>query len=206
MNSIQFRCPKYSESYKFLLVEELIYTVHPSQLHYGKCMVIGKLVMEDYRYYLQNIQLKCLGDEYKLPTGSLRILLLTSTEDRAFRIGNIAEVKGEAVLWDRTKSANERFVTQEYYVAPKTSNELMQILGSKQINMERERGQEPRSPTGMSDQSMDSTVKSMLQQQLEGMRTQYEPAIKIHRVNVINEAEEMIMCHLELRLVNQMER
>lgn len=208
MDSIQFRLPNYCENYKCLLVEELMCTVHPVRLHYGKCMVIGKLVVDNFRYYLQNIQLKCLGDDYQLPTGSVRILLLTSTADRSFHriVGHFAEIFGEAVLWDTTQSTNNRIAIQQDYVAPKTSCELIQVLCNRQMELERERELTPRQPTGMSDRSMNSTVKSRLRQQLEDMRTQYEPAIRCHRVNAIDQAEELIGCHLELRLVNQMRR
>lgn len=207
MNSIQFRLPEYCENYKCLLVEELVFAVHPARMHYGKCVVIGKLVLENARYYLQNVQLKCLGDEYQLPAGSVRILLLTSTADtRPFPVGHFAEVFGEAVLWDTRETTTDRIGVQEDYVAPKTSCELMQMLGNSQMQLERERGAAPRPPTGMSDKSMNSTVKSMLRQQLEAMRTEYEPAIKCYRVNAIDQAEELIACHLELRLVNQMRR
>lgn len=207
MNTIQFRLPKYCENYKCLLVEELIYVVHPARLHYGKCMVIGKVVLDNFRYYLQNVQLKCLGEEHLLPTGSVRILLLTSTADtKPFPVGHFAEVFGEAVLWDTTHRTIDRIVIQEDYVAPRTSSELIQMLANRQMELERERGAAPRQPTGMSDKSMHSTVKSMLRQRLEEMRTQYEPAIKCHRVNAIDQAEEMITCHLELRLVKQMRR
>lgn len=181
--------------------------MHPARLHYGKCMVIGKLVLENARYYLQNVQLKCLGDEHQLPAGSVRILLLTSTADsRPFPVGHFAEVFGEAVLWDTRGTTSDRIVIQEDYIAPKTSCELMQMLGARQLHLERERGAPPRPPTGMTDKSMNSTVKSMLRQQMEEMRTAYEPAIKCYRVNAIDQAEEMIACHLELRLVDQMRR
>lgn len=207
MNSIQFRLPKYCENYKCLLVEEFVFAVHPARLHYGKCMVIGKLVLENARYYLQNVQLKCLGDEYQLPTGSVRILLLTSTADSApLPIGHFAEVFGDAVLWDTRETTSDRIVMQADYIAPKTSCELMQMLGDSQMQLERERGVAPRPPTGMSDKSMNSAVKSMLHKQMEAMRTEYEPAIKCYRVNAIDQAEEMIACHLELRLVDQMRR
>lgn len=207
MNSIQFRLPKYCENYKCLLVEELVCVMHPARLHYGKCLVIGKLVMENHRYYLQNIQLKCLGEECRLPTGFLRVLLLTSTADRPLPVGCFAEVFGEAVLWDtaQTPSVN-RIVLQEIHPETKTSNELIQMLGTRQMELERERGIAPRQPTGMSDKSMNSTVKSLLRQELEKMRKQYEPALKCYWANAIDQAEELIGCSLGLRLINQMRR
>lgn len=181
--------------------------MHPARMHYGKCMVIGKLVMEDFRYYLQNVQLKCLGDDHQLPTGSIRILLLTSTTDTGpFPIGHFAEVFGEAVLWDTTQPSVDRIARQIDYVAPKTACELMQMLRNRQMELEQERGLAPRPPTGMSDKSMNSTVKSKLRLQMDEMRSRYEPAIKCYRVNAIDQAEELIACQLELRLVNQMRR
>lgn len=205
MDTIQFILPEYCDFYKNILVEELVYIINPVKLHYGKCAVIGKLLCEERKYYLQNIRLKCLNETYQLPTGSVRTLLLPSTDQNSFPTNTFAEVFGEAVLWDTTNI--DQIAVQVDRNLPAKSKDLMQFMCDKQLQLEREKGDDQqRKPTGMCDKSMNSTVRMALRRELDELKRRYIPAIRVHKVNVIDQAEELIECHLEMRLVQQMKK
>lgn len=200
MDQLQFELPKFSENYKFLLVEELVFVRHPATLHWGNCKVIGRVQHENFRYFLENIQLKCFGKEHELPTGAVHCLLLTSTSDNLLPVGRMAEVYGQIVLCDKSDISKRGSLTDQRNVIPTTTScHLMELIRDKLSELE-----EGRQLSGMDDPRMDANVKAELRQYLDQLKSQYEPAIHCMHVNAISDAEELITCDLELRLIDKM--
>lgn len=200
MDGLQFKLPEFTENYKLLLVEELVLVRHPAVLHWGNCKVIGRVQHENLRYFLENIQLECFGKEYKMPTGAVNILLLTSTSDKPLPVGRMAEVYGQIVLCDKSDISNRGSLADQRNVIPTTTScHLMELIRDKLSELE-----DGRQSTGMDDPRMDANVKAEMRKYLVQLKSQYEPAIHIMHVNAISDAEELITCDLGLRLIDKM--
>lgn len=74
-------------------------------------------------------------------------------------------------------------------------------LCDKQLNLEKSKGLPLRKATGMSDKTLNSSVQLSLQKLLDEMQTKYIPAVKVHNVNVIDHAKELLLCNLKLKKV-----
>lgn len=196
-----FNIPVFCDHYKHLLVEELVYSPNPAYLHYGKCSVIGKIAFENGKYLLQNIKLSCLDEAYRLPTGAINILVLPpKRNDDLLPVGQFVEVFGEIILWDH-RISYDLPKWHENNSLPETPCSLILHVREKQIQLEKDKGLPARNPSGMNDQSMHSSVKMALKKELHDLKERYEPAIQLHSFKVIDQAEELITCNLELRAV-----
>lgn len=199
---LDFIIPNYCDVYKSILVEEICLIPNPIKLHYGKCSVIGKLVLDAERYYLQNIRLSFLDRKHQLRTGEIRVLLLPSIRDRPLPVNQFVEVFGETVLWACEHQFNQNKV-QDDIILPTTSKDLMLSIRDKQYQLEQSHSLPEREPTGMDDDNMHPSVKMTLRDELNMFEEKYVPAIQIHSFNVIDQAEELIRCNLEIRLIKQ---
>lgn len=196
-----FNIPVYCDYYKQLLVEELVYSENPAYLHYGKCSVIGKIAFEDGRYLLQNIKLSSLDEVYRLPTGAINILVVPPKRgDDFIPVGQFVEVIGEIILWDH-RISYDLPKWHENNSLPETPCSLIMQIRAKQIQLEKEKGLPARNPSGMNDRSMHSAVRMALKKELHDVKERYEPAIQLHSFKVIDQADELITCNLELRAV-----
>lgn len=191
MASKILRLPDYSRSFKFFIVEELVFFESPFDFHYGKCSVIGKLFSRNDLWYLQNIALMCLGKEYCLKTGSIEILLLSTayrkkagdqTSLQNLINGSFYEVHGETVFWNTIDSSSltiSEFITQLriQHLAVDEDFYLKEIPES-------------------SFQLDENDIKQYTEQFLETNI----PAIQVRTINEIDKAEELIQSNLKLRL------
>ncbi|XP_037950910.1 uncharacterized protein LOC119681717 [Teleopsis dalmanni] len=105
---------EYCDFNKFFLVEEIALEPDYTQLHYGKCLVIGKLrrnVEGDFE--LENIHLPNLPNEYSLPEGFLSVHLLTfSYLGIELEDGHFCEIYAELVLLNlENRDANKSQLT-----------------------------------------------------------------------------------------------
>lgn len=201
--NIHFNIPAYCDIYKQLLVEEIYYLASPTNLHHGMCSVIGKVTFKDDRYLLQNIKLSTIDKAYRLPTGAISVLIIPRQNTYPpLPIDHFVEIFGETILWEREKNSFQISTNDSYERSlPKTSAFLIHQLREMQVDLERSRGLPARDPTGMNDKSMNSTIKIALRKEINEMRQKYEPAILVDSFKIIDEADEVIMCNLELRAV-----
>ncbi|XP_017013439.2 protein modigliani [Drosophila takahashii] len=106
--------PEYCHFFKTLLVEELELETDLQKLHYGQCAVIGRLVLESKFYRLENVRVKSLPENLSLPEGTISLLLLGLTREKAVEqsvsIGSYCIVRGEVVLCN-VVHANSRTLT-----------------------------------------------------------------------------------------------
>lgn len=186
--------PNYCDIFKFILVDELVFS-DPLEFHYGKCSVIGKLAFKNDSYYLQNIQLKCIAEEYQLPTGTEEVLLLPNTRFDNFQNGAFAEVHGDAVFWLKDTNWSQRSNK-----LPKTTKDLMTNLRTKHLVFNDEDSQmildEKVIPADCCHLDEDAIQKS-----LEIFSSTWMPAIQVLTMNIINDAEALIDVNLRLRLL-----
>lgn len=194
---IDFRPRAYCDVYKQLLVEEVYYISTPLHLHNGMCSVIGKITFENHRYLLQNIQLSCFDKAHQLRTGAISVLIIPRHHMDAPPINQYVEVFGEAVLWEQTVEVGDTKL-------PLTSAYLIEKLGELQVHLEREQGMPERQPTGMHEESMSASIRGALNAEIDAMKDKYVPAIYLDSYKVINEADEVILCNLELRALSMM--
>lgn len=208
MTSIRFRVPVYCDNYKNVLVEELVYIENPVLLHYGKCAVIGKLLLEQSKYCLSNLELKCLGNKFQNRTGSARLTLIPSSGLMVpLPIGANVEVFGETCLWRVENEANLQLPSVgESAPAPVSPHHLMSWLRNMQLLLEEELELPRREPSGTTDESMHSTVRSALGKQLIKMKRSFAPALQIHSVRAIDQGPELIEANLKLRLIGNKRR
>lgn len=201
-DKIQFRNPIYCDNFKFLLVEELVYVEHPVKLHYGKCSVIGRVIIENEKYYLQNITLKCLGR--KSETGQTQVLLLPSIANRIdMLVGKVVEVTGETVLFDHSRPFETRessLALNEHIKSPK---DIMLHIGDLQMELECQLSIPKRPPSGMSDRSMNKTVRDALFRELIRLKEQYTPAIRVFHLKAVAQHQNLVASNLQLRLIRK---
>ncbi|KAH8255009.1 hypothetical protein KR032_002222 [Drosophila birchii] len=95
------KTPEYCDYFKTLLVEELVLESDYQNLHYGKCAIIGRLLVADH-FRLENVRVRNLPEDFSLPEGALSLLLLGLTYDKATeqRVSNgcYCILRGEVVL------------------------------------------------------------------------------------------------------------
>lgn len=197
--------PEYCNLFKQLLVEEIVFYESPFDYHYGKCSVIGKLCIKDQMYYLQNISLGCLDKEYCLKTGSAEILLLpTAYRSNSTDIsslcnlinGSFYEVHGETV-----------FSVRNHPEAPVKTTEEM-IISLRINNLSSTENTEDTSNLELKDISMSLSQLSetKIEADLQTFMKNHVPALQVHTINEIDQAEEVIHCNLQLRLLRNKRR
>ncbi|XP_016991294.2 uncharacterized protein LOC108053207 [Drosophila rhopaloa] len=94
--------PEYCHSFKTLLVEELELQTSYLRLHYGQCAIIGRLALKSAHFWLENVRVRSLPENYSLPEGAVSVLLLGLTREKAIEqrvsTGCYCIVRGEVVL------------------------------------------------------------------------------------------------------------
>lgn len=200
---MDFRPPVYCDVYKHLLVEELYYLPTPADLHYGLCSVIGQIKFENHRYLLQNIKLSCFDKAHSLPSGAISVLIIPRHDKRLPTINQYVEVFGEAVLADREAVGNGPSADTQL---PLNAAFLRQELSELQVQLERDQELPERPPTGTQDNMMNAAHKFALERRINEMKNKLEPAIYLDSFKVINEADEVILCNLELRAIQKKKR
>lgn len=188
--------PDYCNFHKNLLVEELYFLKSPLHLHYGKCAVIGKLFEEDHKYYLQNICLRALDKQYQIKTGTLKILLLEANKTHQFVNGVCAEVFGETVFCSKA-TKYEEFVNE----LPKTSKDL--LISLRMMHGSFKEGEDVASGTQTAPISDTDLNKDAIERDLRKFTENYQVAIRVNEMNVVNQAEELLALNLGMRKVFQ---
>lgn len=193
MASKILKIPDYCDIFEFKLVEELSLS-DPLDLHYGKCTAIGKLACDETSYYLENIKLQFMKEEYQLPTGSVRIILLPVSKPTEIKIGACVEVHGEAAFWQTDLSWDERGNN-----LPKTTRDLIVYLRRKYIKFNDLDSQAILDEKEIPDDHSlkDDDIKETMTQ----FTCSWKPAIHVYTMNIVDEAEELIHCNLKMRLL-----
>lgn len=200
------RLPDYCNLFKEFLVEELVLYESPYDFHFGKCSVIGKLSVRDGLHYLQNISLNCLDREYRLSTGSVEILLLPTnyrsnpSDLSSFRNlvnGSFYEVHGETAFTPKHKPVDLQSMTvttMEMIIRFRLRNifftESIGTYDSKHIPVE----------------SLSQVKDSSVERDEKEFEATHVPAIQVHTMNEIDEAEQLIQSNLQLRRLRNKRR
>lgn len=191
--------PDYCNLFKEFLVEELIFYASPFSFHFGKCTVIGKLNIRDNFHYLQNISLSCMDKEYCLKTGTVEILLLPTnyrsnpSDLSSFRNlvnGTFYEVHGETAFTPKHKTAdlNSLTVTTMEMIIKLRLNNLIFTESAGNYDAK-----------DISIESLGQVNESNLERDVKEFETMHVPAIQVHTMNEIDEAEKLIQTNLQLR-------
>lgn len=190
--------PDHCKLFKDFLVEELIFYKSSFHFHYGNCSVIGKLCRRDNLCYLQNISLSCLNKMYCMKTGAVEIRLLPTgyrsnpgdlSSFRSLINGAFYEVHGETAFL-RNDVPNAVPIT----VAEMMINQRMKHLSFPDGNSGNFDLQDIPSDSCQFD-------KNAIQSDIEQFQTIHIPALQVHTMNEIDQAEQLIQCNLQLRLL-----
>lgn len=189
--------PKYCDTYRFFLVEELLFVRSPLDYHHGKCSVIGAVVFKDGNYYLENICLRAIGKEYQIPSGSLRILLLLDKvlEDKC--INSFAEVNGEAVFWRSADDTNTHLAAM-----PKTTVDLIKMTRSMHFRPAKENNEVQFDADHINKEEC-VYDEDKIKQYLGDFDREYVHAVKVHTLNIIDIADELMYGNLKLRRLTE---
>lgn len=187
--------PEYCDIFKFMLVEELVLS-EPLDFHYGKCAVIGKLSQKNDKFYLQNIQLKSIAEEYQLQTGTVEILILPLRGERHNLVdGATAEVHGEPVFWRKNVEWSD-----SSKALPKTTRDLKSNLRRDFMNfiepdsqLLKDVDEIPANCCSLNEDGINDKIKKL--------KIFWEPAIQMYTMRQINRAEEVIDMNLRKRLL-----
>lgn len=191
--------PDYCKLFKEFLVEELIFYESPFSFHFGKCSVIGKLSIRDNFHYLQNISLSCLDKEYRLKTGTVEILLLPTnyrsnpSDLSSFRNlinGSLYEIHGETVFTPKNKPVDLNSLTVS------TMEMILQLRQNHLIFSESAGAYDAKD---ISIESLGQVDDTNIEADVKEFEAMHVPAIQVHTMNEINEAEKLIKTNLQLR-------
>lgn len=185
--------PKYCDVYRFFLVEELYFVRTPLDYHHGKCSVIGTVVFKEGNYYLENIRLRATRKEYQVPSGAFEILLLLDKVLQEKCINSFVEVNGEAVFWRSADDVNKHPVTM-----PKTTVDLIKMTRSVHFRPANENN-EIRFDADHINKDECIYDEDKMKQYLDDFDKEYVHAVKVHTLNIIDIADEVIFCNLKLR-------
>lgn len=206
MASNIFHLPDYCDLFKDFLVEELVFYESTFRFHYGKCSVIGKLSVRDNLHYLQNISLNCLDSEYRMKTGVVEILLLPThyrsnqSDVSSFRHlvdGLFYEIHGETAFTPKHETADLKSLTVD-------TKEMIIKLRLKHLMF---------NESAINYDAKDISISSFTQfdeNEVERDINEFEmnhiPAIRVHTINEVDKAEELIQTNLQLRLLRNRRR
>lgn len=189
--------PKYCDLYRFFIVEELIFVQTPLHYHHGKCAVIGRIAFDNGDYYLENIILRTLNSEYQVPSGSLRILLLLD-KGLSGEVNSNAEVNGETVFWRKTDDTNNHSK-----MMLKSTCDLVRTIRSKFIHFNDEHSAEIQHIDEPINREACTFDTDNISKYLEHFSKEFVHAIKVHNLNPIDIADEVISCNLMQRKLIQ---
>lgn len=199
--------PDYCDLFKEFLVEELIFYESPFAFHFGKCSVIGKLCIRDSFHYLQNISLRhCMDKEYCLKTGSVEILLLPTnyrsnpSDLSSFRDsvnGSFYEVHGETAFTPKHKTAdlNSLTVTKMEMIIKLRLNNLIFTESAGNYDAK-----------DIPVESLGQVNESDVERDVKEFEAMHVPAIQVHTMNEIDDAEQLIQTNLRIRGVRTKRR
>lgn len=191
--------PDYCKLFKEFLVEELIFYDSPFSFHFGKCSVIGKLSVRDNFHYLQNISLSCMDKEYRLKTGAVEILLLPTnyrsnpsdlSSFGSLVNGSLYEVHGETVFTprDQTVDLSSLAVTTMEMVIKLRQNNLIFTESAGNYDAR-----------DISIESFGQVNDSDVERDVKEFEAMHVPAIYVHTMNEIDDAEKLIQTNFQLR-------
>uniref|UniRef100_A0A1I8NUW5 Uncharacterized protein n=1 Tax=Stomoxys calcitrans TaxID=35570 RepID=A0A1I8NUW5_STOCA len=120
--------PKYCNFHKFVLIEELTLEEDYTQLHYGKCRLIGKVYRAtNDEFFLENVQITNITQDYSLPEGTLKIHLKTlANAHPTLEHGKYVEILGEVILLNPSQEdtpLTSRGVVEQLQFISKTEDE-----------------------------------------------------------------------------------
>lgn len=192
------KLPEFTGIYRFFIVEELIFVETPLHFHHGRCAVIGRIAFDDGDYYLENIRLNALNKKYRIPTGTLRILLLLEGGFRERDINSFVEVNGETVFWRKNEDT-----TNPSRIIQKSTIDLARAIRSDLVHLKDE--------TDESDEFYDKQIsmeectfdEDEIKEYLKNFSEKYVHAIKVDSINTIESAEEVVYCNLQIRKLLQ---
>lgn len=187
--------PDYCNSFKDLLVEELIFHKSPYEFHYGKCSTVGKLGRRGNLCYLQNISLGCLDKSYCMRTGVVEILLLQtcyrSNPDDLSSFhhlvnGSFYEVHGETAFLNAHEPNSAPITVSEMIINQRKNNlKFTESIGRFDLST-------------ISD-SIFELNETAIKHDIEHFARTYIPVLQVHTINEIDQAEELIQCNLQIR-------
>lgn len=192
------KLPKFCDIYRFLIVEELIFVETPLHFHHGKCAVIGRIAIDDGDYYLENIRLNALNKEYQVPTGSLRILLLLNKGLSDRSVNSFVEVNGETVFWRKTEGT-----THHSKIIHKSTIDLARAIRSKLVHLKDEADESHEFYDKQISIEECTFDEDKIREYLKSFSEKYVHAIKVHNMNIIDSAEEVMCCNLQIRKILQ---
>lgn len=198
--------PDYCNLFKDFLVEELIFHESPFEFHFGKCLVIGKLCRRNNLCYLQNISLGCLDEEYRLKTGAVEILLLPtsyrsnpgdmSSFQRNLVNGSFYEIHGETAFIPQCESVD---------LASSSINTLEMVIKLRINNLQFHESHGGYDLRDIPAHSCDFNEIDV-QRDVDEFQKNHVPAIQVHTMNEIDDAEALISTNLQLRLMRNQRR
>lgn len=191
--------PDYCNLFKEFLVEELIFYESPFSFHFGKCSVIGKLSIRDNIHYLQNISLSCVDKEYCLTTGTVEILLLPTnyrsnpSDLSSFSKlvnGSFYEVHGETAFTPKPQTVDLNAVTV-------TTMEM--TIHFRQKNMIFTESVGDYDAKEIPIEAFGQVNDSDVERDVKEFEALHVPAIQVHTMNEVDDAEKLIQTNLQLR-------
>ncbi|XP_055305115.1 uncharacterized protein LOC129569908 [Sitodiplosis mosellana] len=199
--------PVHCKLFKDFLVEELIFHKSPFDFHYGKCAVIGKLCRRDNLCYLQNISLSCFDRNYCIKTGAVEIRLLPTSyrsnpgdlsSFRGLINGAFYEVHGETAFLHKDAPVTA--------AVPITIVEMMINLRMKYLVFTDGNSNSCNSSNQLFDlKDIPSDYcqlnETAILEDVKRFKTTHVPVLQVHTMNEIDQAEELIQCNLQLRLL-----
>lgn len=194
MASKILKIPDYCDIFEFKLVDELSLS-DPLDFHYGKCTAIGRLARDETSYYLENIQLKFMSEEYQLATGSVQVFLLPSSKPNNLVTGAFAEVHGEAAFWRSDLDWEERG-----HNLPKTTRDLIVDQRRHHITFDEFDSQAIVDAKEIPSKCLKNDDMNIT---LEQFKRIWKPSIHVYTINIVNDAEELIHCNLKTRLLRR---
>lgn len=80
-----------------------------------------------------------------------------------------------------------------------SSCDLIYHLRDTQLRLEQKKGLAPRNPSGMADKSMNSSIKMLLQKELDEMKVKYRPYVQVYHMMESLDAKNLIREKLLMR-------
>lgn len=108
------------------------------------------------------------------------------------------EIYGEVMLMIKDTQPNDMNLI--------SSHNLIMQLREHQRTFEAAKNLPPREPSGMNDKSMHSAVRLNLQKEIQQIKSKYEPIIRVHTLQRIQDAREIIAENLHLRSLQSFQK
>ncbi|CRK97672.1 CLUMA_CG011052, isoform A [Clunio marinus] len=183
---MNFNLPKFSEFYKFVLVDELVLCNNPALIHYGKCSVIGYLSSS---ICVESISIPNIKRHLQKPDCTYKVPLIIDFTPSNY-LNSTVEVFGEVKLHDE--------LLENSY---ETSHSLIHKLRNLQIKLESEKGLPTREPSGTNDKGMHPSVLRHLQREIEQYKKTFKPVVQVHTIRHLQEAREVLSENLNYRII-----